>query len=317
MTLHVSVLILVTMSDVLNQYEKYVLAVNSKATACHYKKGAKSFLTFCAEQNVQLQNAHPGLMIDYVQYLRENGKSARSVHFYKISANMFVLWLRSKGYKIPEFIPAKLPKIKASSAFALTEDELKVFLKSCDKINDPNKTILKLLPMTGLRVSEICSLMYGNVKRIENAGLCLMFYGKGDKQREVPLMEDARNILRVYMDSNSEGKKPDEFIFPSKTSKSGYINITTIEQSCKKIAKEIGIPLLTPHKLRHTFATLLVRGGVDMKTLQLLLGHSQLATTSIYMHPDKRDMRSAVDNAQKLLRESHGNRNPEPDQSRD
>ena len=140
--------------------------------------------------------------------------------------------------------------------------------------------ILKMLGYTGLRVSELCALNVDDADMHEK--VVTIKSGKGDKDRIVILDDSSVNALRSYLGSRSEQNGA---LFVTKR---GRISPVSVQRIVKNYAKSAGISKkVTPHVLRHTFATTLLRRGADIRIIQKLLGHSSIATTQIYTHVDE------------------------------
>ena len=177
-----------------------------------------------------------------------------------------------------------LPKARGRSCrlrSPLSRDELIVYERIARKRGDPVRTILLLLPLTGMRIGEVCNLRTEEVD-VRQGIRGFIFRGKGDKQRFVPLSTSASEILDEYLEDYHDGG---DWLFY------GYGGSPIRPDSLRKATREMsrGIPELEglcPHKLRHTFATHAIRKGMDLKNLQVLLGHASIETTSRYLHPD-------------------------------
>jgi integrase/recombinase XerD len=153
-----------------------------------------------------------------------------------------------------------------------------------------NTCLMELLYATGMRVSELVALPVmaarGNPKM-------LLVLGKGGKERMVPLSPPAREALAAWLsawDANEEltrktGKPPSRFLFPSR-GKAGHLTRHWFYMLIKELAAEAGVTpaKVTPHTLRHAFATHLLAGGADLLSIQMMLGHADVATTEIYTH---------------------------------
>jgi site-specific recombinase XerD len=199
--------------------------------------------------------------------------------------------LLSEGYSLAE-VDALLPKSKGRPARvrdALSPAQLALFYAAVDDLHEPVRTILLLLPRTGLRISEACGLHRKNV--VERQGHWgLLFRGKRDKERFVPLNRASRAALQRY----SKTYPTNSWLFPGR--KSGPIGAAAVRKVCRQLREqhpELG--KMTPHTLRHTFATNALRSGVDIRTLQSLLGHTSIDTTSRYLHPDAQLLSAAVE----------------------
>lgn len=200
-----------------------------------------------------------------------------------------------------EVADSLLPKLKGRAGTqrqSLTQDQYDSYLDACEEIRDPIRTILKLLPLTGMRIAEICGLETKNIVQVGERRV-LRFRGKGDKERIVPLSKKAWKILERYLITNGYMYEDgtgmmDSFLFENQTGT--RVKPYLVRKYTRKIASERPILKgLSPHVLRHTFATMVNRSGVDLKTLQVLLGHSQITTTSRYLHPTADDLMDAID----------------------
>ena len=163
---------------------------------------------------------------------------------------------------------------------ALLEDQLSVYFEECGKVSGPSKIILKLLPLTGMRIAEMCALKRSNItKRQGIRGF--LFRGKRDIQRFIPLNKQASEILDAYL----EIEELDNYLFPGNLGTP--IGPHAVRKYTRKMAKSrTELEGLSPHILRHTFASRALKKGADLKTVQALLGHKNIETTSRYLHPD-------------------------------
>ena len=182
----------------------------------------------------------------------------------------------------------KIRGIKPKVRDGLSESQLKLYKQIVEYKSDPIRTILLLLAETGMRISPLCNLRRENIEKIGERYI-LRIKSKGAKYRVVPLTKNAQKILFDYI----EIFEPKDILFKGKK---GSIKSDTIRKHTRKIAKqEESLSHLSPHVLRHTFATKAYRKGVDLKTLQMLLGHSDLKTTSRYIHPTVEDLIEGID----------------------
>jgi integrase/recombinase XerC len=157
--------------------------------------------------------------------------------------------------------------------------------------------IVKLFLYAGLRISELVNLDFDNIDFEDGS---IKFYGKGKKERYVPLHNDVVLAIRRYMRERNSIKIKEndarQAVFISRHGR--RINPRTIQLFVKKYAKKAGLSRsdkITPHKLRHTFASTLYRQTKDIKVLQDLLGHANLSTTQIYTHVDTEEKKNAID----------------------
>lgn len=139
----------------------------------------------------------------------------------------------------------------------------------------------------GLRVSELCKIRVEEVDLVE--GMLAVTHGKGDKDRNIPIAEKLAPILQAWIGDRKSG-----FLFPGRGGR--QLDPSTFQRRLKKLAKAAAlVKRLHPHRLRHTFATSLLRTGADLREVQELLGHSNLQTTATYLHVEVGRLKGAVD----------------------
>ena len=171
-------------------------------------------------------------------------------------------------------------------------------IKEADLLNkERDLAIVKLFLYAGLRVSELVEL---NLEDINYEDKSIKFYGKGNKERYVPLHSDTIEAIKNYLPIRNgieiKDKDAEKALFLS--TRGNRISARSIQLFVKKYAKKAGIKnasKITPHKLRHTFATILYHNTKDIKVLQDLLGHSNISTTQIYTHTDQKQKKEAID----------------------
>jgi integrase/recombinase XerD len=154
--------------------------------------------------------------------------------------------------------------------------------------------MLELLYATGLRVTELCRLDLSNVER--DSGV-LRVTGKGNKQRLVPFGESAADAIGQYLSQGRPGLlkgRASRFLFV--TARGGAMTRQGFWKLLGSYGKKAGIFRdLTPHVVRHSFATHLVEGGADLRSVQIMLGHADISTTQVYTHVARRRLREIVD----------------------
>ncbi len=173
-----------------------------------------------------------------------------------------------------------------------------------------NSCLMELLYATGMRVSELVSLP---VSAARGDPRMLMVMGKGGKERLVPLSQTARDALGTWLerrDADEEtaaknGKPASKFLFPSR-SKQGHLTRHRFYMLIKDLAVVGGVDpsTVTPHTLRHAFATHLLQGGADLRAIQTLLGHADISTTEIYTHVLEERLKTLVLEHHPLARDS-------------
>lgn len=164
-------------------------------------------------------------------------------------------------------------------------------LEGEDWIARRNGAMVALMARGGLRISEVLGLQVEDVEVNARSGWVLVRRGKGVKERRVPLSAEARRALREYLEVRPRRPGP---LFLSRTFQP--LTPRDVERLVGEAARRAGIEKrVTPHVLRHTFATRFLRSGGDLATLQAILGHASLATTARYLHPDAGRMQEMVE----------------------
>ena len=233
--------------------------------------------------NKNLVSLNPNNIRDF---LYQDGITSRTRAHYLTVINSFYKYLIDNKYidKSPtETI--KLPKLEKKLPDYLTIEEVDKILniKPIKPIDYRNRAMLETIYACGLRVSELCELKMSNIDFDE---CVIRVYGKGSKERIVPMNDSAINALKTYINDY----RP--FLLKDKISEYVFINNmgTRISRQSffkilKKVCNDNGIKkCVSPHTLRHSFATHLLNNGADLRVIQELLGHSNLTTTQIYSH---------------------------------
>lgn len=262
----------------------------SENTRQAYERDLIHAATFLGDNGIDLADADEEDLRDYIiGELRDASERTQARRL--SSLRQYYRFLCSE--KIRDEDPTRnidAPKQKRSLPKYLSEDEV-MSLISCVEAKEGAagarmRALLELLYATGLRVSELVSLPV-NAVSFERG--MVQVVGKGDKERMVPLGDHAVMALQDWMrfrPSNKKKKRPTGFLFPSKRAKTGYISRQRFFQLLKALGIEAGISpdRLSPHVLRHAFATHMIEHGADLRSVQTMLGHADIATTQIYTH---------------------------------
>lgn len=226
---------------------------------------------------------------EYLDKLKTENNSPKTIsrkissvrEFYKFLQNERIV-ADNPAYKL------KNPKIGKSLPEFLLPEEIEQLCSAAQKGNFSLQrmgVMVRLMYCTGLRVSELVALPENAVDFDLNQILIL---GKGSKERIVPIAEIARKELREYFSyrENFIGNRQNKWLFPSIRAEAGHITRDGFFKNLKKLAVLAGISpaKVHPHVLRHSFATRLVNGNVDLRSIQKLLGHENIVTTEIYTH---------------------------------
>lgn len=270
----------------------------SMNTVYAYGSDLDDFAKHCKKSVVEITELD---VLDYMVEVSKQGKSARTQARRLATLKKFFGFLLLQGILEQDpTVNMKSPKIPKTLPKSLSEEQMSQLLMNCagDKVRDVRlRTIMELLYATGLRVSELLQLKLSDVDQ-EN-GSFLRVTGKGEKDRLVPLGERAYLSLKYYI----EYARPkftrgysSEWVFPG--SKGSAMTRQRVFQMLRKAGEGIGVKKLSPHDLRHTFATHLLGNDADLRSVQLMLGHSDLATTQIYTKVVEKHMKE-------LLRKHH------------
>jgi len=215
------------------------------------------------------------------------GRSPRSLSRYLSGYRQFYRWLvRERIITQDPTTLIESPKLGRGLPKALSENQIEVLLEAPDTTRPlglRDRAMLEVMYATGLRVSELCGLQLANLNL--NQGV-IRIMGKGQKERLVPLGGEAEDWLTRFLSDGRPGllkgsQSPFVFITARKTSLSRQAFWYMVRRHCRQAGIDKAI---SPHMLRHSFATHLLNHGADLRVVQLLLGHSDLSSTQIYTH---------------------------------
>lgn len=251
-----------------------------------YSNDLKKFQHFCEVEGKKVEDLKMDDFINFFASLQDNKKSDTTIIRHMITIRGFVKYLVKRGVlnKDPLYF-FQLPKMKRTLPHFLSEEETERLLNVPDvskKSGLRDKVLLELLYATGMRVSEVVELKLSQLNL--ESGFVIIF-GKGSKERIVPIGEHAIHWLKVYFNC----EKIKEYLFPGKGG--SHLTRQFVWKMIKKNAKKAGIGYVTPHTLRHSFATHMLLRGADLHSVQLMLGHSDISTTEIYTHITKEKLR--------------------------
>ncbi len=280
----------------------------SKNTLESYQRDLDAYNGFLARKKLTLKTAEKNELSDFLAFSHEEGLAASSIarrlsalkQFYKF---LFLENMRgddpSSGIEAPK-LGRSLPKIMheedVTSLIGLAERE--ALSKEGSKASHLRclrlYTMLETLYATGLRVSELVSLPSSCIGQDHRF---LLIVGKGNKERLVPLSDRARDAMgqHVLMSSNYFGQKS-KWLFPS-FGKQGHFTRQAFARDLKDLALRAGLDpkKVSPHVLRHAFASHLLHNGADLRAVQQLLGHADISTTQIYTHVLDERLRALVE----------------------
>jgi integrase/recombinase XerD len=259
----------------------------SENTLGAYRADLLALSSRLQDRGVELTRASRADILDYIAWRVEGGAKPRSTARQLSSFRRFYRYLLRDGF-ISQDPTAQIamPKIGRALPQSLTEEEVDALLAApnvADALGHRDRAMLEVLYATGVRVSELINLRVTQVNL--NQGV-LRIVGKGDRERLIPLGDEAQDWLREFV----EGARAEilldrqtDYLFP--TRRGDRMTRQAFWHIIKRYAKKAGVrKKLSPHTVRHAFATHLLNNGADLRVVQLLLGHSDVSTTQIYTH---------------------------------
>jgi integrase/recombinase XerD len=277
----------------------------SQNTLIAYKTDLAEFSLYLTSINKNYINAIDNDIRNFTSSLHQKNTLPRSIARKLSSIKQFFNFLCSE--KIRNDNPAyniDTPKFKRSLPKFLTEEEIKKLLQALEEEspeNLRNKTLLEILYASGMRISELVTLKLYAIQRDLDTGTIkphILIKGKGNKERIILINESAIHHLEKYLQIREKflSDIKNDWLFPS-TSKAGHITRQAFGQSLKAIAFKANIDpeKVSPHIIRHSFATHLHENGADLRTLQSLLGHSDINTVQIYTHLQQNRLKTVLE----------------------
>ena len=259
----------------------------SKNTVAAYRRDLDKFAIFLSEAKLAIAEATSANIIDFAGFLRKSGLSESSIARHVVAIRSLYAFL-SKDQGIdnvaidvnPPKIPKRLPK-----ALTISDIESMIASNGEDIAGVRNKALIETLYATGARVSEIVQLNVGDISRSEGNTVTVKVRGKGGKERLVPMGKFAQHALDQYLTRSRPTmlkNAREEALFLNEK-RGTRLTRQSAWQIVMKAAERAGIERdISPHALRHSFATHLLDGGADIRVVQELLGHSSVTTTQIY-----------------------------------
>lgn len=272
----------------------------SRLTASSYASDLKQWLNFCEANELAAFPPTFSAVSAFRRKMEEDGKE-RSTQQRSIAA--LRSWIHFIEFEETEYLDVPLPELPGKAKLQpriLNEAEIKRLLDACQGTKPllvRDRAIFEIAYGCGLRVSEICGL---TILALDFKSKLLRARGKGDKERIVPFLGETARSVATYLDTvrpllrgNIESKSSEK-VFLSWSGRP--LNRQDVWRTIRKRGREAGISTsrLYPHILRHSFATHLLARGMDMRTLQEMLGHSSIVTTQVYSHFDG-EMRDVYD----------------------
>src|ERR1700722_18412507 len=252
-----------------------------------YRRDVSKFAEFSAKRTQGLKDVGRADIVDFLASLYHRGLDSRSVARHLVTLRNFFRFALIEGYIADD--PAatiESPKFRQALPDFLSIEEVNQLLRQPDRssvVGLRDQAMIELLYSCGLRVSELCTLRVGDVEM--QAG-CLRCIGKGNKERLVPVGRQALKVVGEYLNKSRpellrEASSPYLFL----NQRGRRLDRIAFWKILGEYGRRAGLrKVLTPHMLRHSFATHLLDRGADLRSVQIMLGHSDISTTQIYTH---------------------------------
>lgn len=286
-------------NEIVKNYMRYLkLERNySQNTLEAYRHDLQFLLEYAEQNDLTLTEMKLENLENFSASLHDRGVSARSQARVLSGVRSFYRFLVLDDYIKDD--PTELlvsPQIGQHLPEYLTVEEVDMMEGAIDLSKwegQRNKAIIETLFSCGLRVSELVNLKKSDIFEQEKF---IRVLGKGSKERLVPISDKAlREINLWYFDRNLMKIKPGEEDYVFLNRRGAHLTRTMILIMIKNTARDAGIKkTISPHTLRHSFATALLKGGADLRVIQALLGHEDIGTTEIYTHLETSDLREAI-----------------------
>jgi len=280
--------------DAVKSYQTHISYVDRKAklTIESYLRDINRYYLYCESNKIDLDQVTTNHINGYLQKLNDNHSNSTVLRT-KTSIISFHKFL-NQYYKLKDNPASNIQKIKKIHRYPKT-----INLNQINQILEINNTkhesfqvaMFDVLYSCGLRVSELVNL---NLNQLFLEQGYIRVIGKGDKERVIPMADVTRKNLKKYIDNERylwlKNKSNLVFIKPNGKPLTRQYVYMSLKQRCNELGLMIEI---SPHKLRHSFATALLNGGADLRIVQELLGHSDISTTQIYTHVEGKRMHDA------------------------
>ena len=288
------------MMAMLEGFKRYILLERgfSEHTREAYLRDVKQFFEFIDSEGVAVRDVTLDVLHRFTWQLHEMGISARSIARIHSGLRSFYHYLLLEGYM--EQNPTALlesPKKGLHLPEVLSTEEIDAILSVIDlsqQEGQRDRAAIELLYSCGLRVSELCTLKMHNLFLDEGF---LRVVGKGNKERLVPISPQAVKELQLWFYTRNTimpKSGEEDYVFLS-VRRRQHLSRITVFHNLRLYAERAGITkTISPHTLRHSFATHLLEGGANLRVIQALLGHEQISTTEVYTHIDRSMLRQQV-----------------------
>lgn len=289
------------------EYLKYELNYSSK-TIITYNNALKKFQQYLNDNKINFLNLNHEIALKYKAYLISKNLEAKTSSLNLSATRSFYNYLvEIKALSVNPFLNMKNPKIAKKLPNFLNKSDLTNLFATIDYEDDlklRNIFIMELLYVTGLRVSELCHIKLTDFDFKEQT---IRILGKGSKERIVYYKAISSKLFNHYLNvsrANILAGTPSEYLIISKSGKP--LTTRTVEVIIQKLCREKNIKnKVTPHTMRHTFATDLLNNNADIRSVGELLGHESLDTTQIYTHVTSEKLKSVYNSTHPRQKKSN------------
>ena len=254
----------------------------AESTVSAYERDLQNYLLWLEEQGERIANVQEASIIMYLRELQSGGKAASTVARAMAAVRSFHRFLAVENFRSDD--PAKnveLPRVPRGLPKPISEKEVSELLFAFDDegaAGKRDKAMMEMLYATGMRISELVNLKITN---LDIQRCVVKVLGKGSKERLIPFGEAASEALNDYIKDRQDSSCKEIFLSNRGTKMSRQAFWSRMKVYLRREGLKDSI---SPHTLRHAFATHLLNRGADLRSVQLLLGHSDLSTTQIYTH---------------------------------
>ncbi len=276
----------------------------SPETVRAYQQHLEAFASWAEDQVVDGLKISPRAMRRYVAHLRERGLAPRSVSAHLSAIRSLFRWCELEGIEVSAAAAAvQAPKIPRTLPKTLSSDQMGRLLSTPD-LSRPeglrDAAMLELFYATGARISELSGL---DIESIDMREGTARLFGKGSKERIVPVYRRALDAVGAYLERGrpalmaaaGERDEPGRRRALLVSRRGRRMDAGALRYRFRALARRAGLPAdITPHALRHTYATDLLSGGADLRSVQELLGHASLSTTQLYTHLTPERLKAAI-----------------------
>lgn len=297
----------------LEAFYRYLRGVKQPSTAAKYRDYTREFLRLMHDNGyTAFDQIPPGFLVDFQTALANKNPRPQpgTIRVQVYAVKKYLDWVASRGVKLTPQTRPELPKSPVRQLPVLSPDRFFDYFRQADiDLQEPTRTAVMLLPCCGLRAGEMVQLKLDNIHRTtiklkngkEKSTLFFRFIGKGNKERNVPLMEEGVEILTGYL-TGWRRRQPGQWLFPhisadKKQSSLRPISDRVLRAALQTLSIGLGVQL-SPHSMRRTYITFLWRRGVDIATIAKIAGHADVQTTiNHYVVMDPTEALAAVHNA--------------------